>query len=373
MKIVTVIGARPQLIKSAIFSKAINDFNAKTENLEIKEFIIHTGQHYDVNMNDVFFKSLNVRTPYRQFHCGGNRNVVVMLSEMLIGIEQSLTEIGPDFVVVFGDTTSTLAGALAASILHIPVIHIEAGLRSFNRQMQEETNRILTDHIAELLFCPTCQAVKNLANENVTNGVFHSGDVMYDAALMYAKIAFEKSSILNSLNLKPKKFRLCTVHRAENTDNMERLTGIINALAASATDDCPIIFPVHPRTRLCIEKYRLSSVISANKAIQTVNPLDYIDMVMLEMNALTILTDSGGVQKEAYFHHTPCVTLREETEWTETVEAGWNQLAGFKTDNILDCLTRSHLGSDIREYGNGNAAAEMVKEIVRHYILTDNQ
>jgi len=368
MKIVTVIGARPQFIKSALVGKAIDRYNNVGKTPKIEELILHTGQHYDANMNDVFFSALNVRKPHWQLHCGGKNNVALMLSEMIAEISDALIESNPDFLLVYGDTTSTLAGALAGSAHHIPVIHIEAGLRSFNRNMPEEINRILTDHIATLLFCPTKKSVTNLANENIINNVFHTGDVMYDAALAYAQVAADKSQILENLHIKPKKYRLCTVHRAENTDNQENLTKIVNALLHLATVDLPVILPIHPRTAFCLKKYNLETLIASNNSLIVTDPVDYIDMTMLEMNALTILTDSGGMQKEAYFHRTPCITLRCETEWTETVGAGWNQIAGFETENILKCVENSGEGvAEIDEYGKGNASDLIVEKIADHF------
>jgi UDP-GlcNAc3NAcA epimerase len=330
----------------------------------IDEYILHTGQHYDKNMNEVFLKEFEIRKPDWQLSCGGIVNRSKMLAEMLVGIEKSLLESLPDFVLVYGDTASTLAGALAASQLHIPVIHVEAGLRSFNKQMPEEINRILTDHISTLLFCPTFKAVENLARESITNGLFHTGDVMYDAALAFGKVAEEKSEILSTLGLKPKKFHLCTVHRAENTDNPERLTQIILALVEIASPDCPVVLPLHPRTAIYINNYKLKATIASNEALRVIEPVDYLDMAMLEKNAATILTDSGGVQKEAYFHHTPCITLREETEWVETVEAGWNQIAGFNTEKIIECLENNPKRSEIKEYGEGHAAEKIINAIV---------
>lgn len=365
MKIVTIIGARPQFVKAAVVSKAIVAHNEIDKNHPVKEYILHTGQHYDKNMNDVFLHELGIQKPDWQLHCGGVASSTKMLSEMLTGIEKALLECRPDYVLVYGDTTSTLAGALAASQLHIPVVHVEAGLRSFNKQMPEEINRILTDHIASMLFCPTYTAIQNLAKENITEGIFHTGDVMYDAAIAFGQVAEEKSKILTTLGLQPKKFRLCTVHRAENTDNPERLTQIILALVAIATPDCPVILPLHPRTKVYLDNYNLNATIASNEALRVVEPVDYLDMVLLEKNAETILTDSGGVQKEAYFHHTPCVTLREETEWVETVEAGWNQIAGFNTEKIIECLGYESKKTKIKEYGDGHAAEKIVNAIVR--------
>ena len=364
MRIVTVIGARPQFIKAAVVSKAIAAYNEVEGNEHIEEFILHTGQHYDENMNDVFFKELNIKSPDWQLHCGGLASSTKMLAEMLAGIEKALIECQPDYVLVYGDTTSTLAGALAASQMHIPVLHVEAGLRSFNKQMPEEINRILTDHIASMLFCPTYNAIENLAKERITEGIFHTGDVMYDAALSFGKIAEEKSEILSTLGLEAKKFRLATVHRAENTNDPERLTQILLALIDIATPDCPVIFPLHPRTKVYLSNYKLNATIASNTALRMIDPVDYLDMVMLEKNAETIFTDSGGVQKEAYFHRTPCITLREETEWVETVDAGWNQIAGFKTEKIIECLSRKTEKFEIKEYGDGHAGEKIINAII---------
>ncbi len=367
MKIVTVIGARPQFVKAAMVSRAIAMYNSMDEKPKIQECILHTGQHYDKNMNDVFFKELGLKKPDWQLCCGGIASSTKMLSEMLTGIEKALLECQPDYVLVYGDTNSTLAGALAASQLHIPVVHVEAGLRSFNKQMPEEINRILTDHISSILFCPTYKAIENLAKENITDGMFYTGDVMYDAALSFGKVAEEKSGILSELGLQPEKFRLCTVHRAENTDHPERLTQIILALVEIATPDCPVILPLHPRTRAYIKNYNLNATIATNESLRLIDPIDYLDMVMLEKNAKTILTDSGGVQKEAYFFRTPCITLREETEWTETVEAGWNQIVGFNTEKIVESLELNPERLEIKEYGDGHAAEKIVNAIAKSY------
>jgi UDP-GlcNAc3NAcA epimerase len=365
MKIVTVIGARPQFIKAAMVSRAIAAFNRTNKaHPPIREYMLHTGQHYDKNMNDVFLDELGIKKPDWQLHCGGLAGSARMLAEMLTGIEKALLECQPDYVLVYGDTNTTLAGALAASQLHIPLLHVEAGLRSFNRRMPEETNRVLTDHIASALFCPTHKAVENLAKEHLTNGIFYTGDVMYDAALAFGQVAEEKSEILSLLALSPKKFRLCTVHRAENTDSPERLTQIVLALAAIATPDCPVILPLHPRTKVYLHNYNLDATVASNEALRVIDPVSYLDMVMLEKNAETVFTDSGGVQKEACFHRTPCITLREETEWVETVEAGWNRLAGYRTEKIIECLNHDPKRSDVEEYGDGRAAEKIINAIV---------
>ena len=363
MKIVTVIGARPQFIKAAMVSKAIE------KEPKLEEYILHTGQHYDQNMSEVFFQSLGLKKPDRQLHCGGITSPAKMLSEMLTGIETTLIETKPDGVLVYGDTHSTLAGALAASQIHIPVMHVEAGLRSFNKQMPEELNRILTDHLSSMLFCPTRQAVRNLKNEGIAKGVFLTGDVMYDAALTFGKIAEEKSTIISTHNLQPKQFRLCTVHRAENTDNPDRLRQIILALVEIATSESPVIFPLHPRTAVALNKHHLYPLVASNKSIRLIEPVDYPDMIMLEKNADVILTDSGGIQKEACFYRTPCITLREETEWTETVDAGWNQIAGYRTEKILECLHTNPEKSEIDDYGDGHAAEKIVSAIIDESFL----
>lgn len=353
-RIITIVGARPQFIKAAMLSRAIL-FNEAFE-----EHIIHTGQHYDENMSKIFFSQINAVRPTWQLHCG-NTSHGEMTGRMLIDIEKILIDNKPDYVVVYGDTNSTLAGALAACKLHIPVVHIEAGLRSFNKKMPEEINRILTDNVSSILCCPTKTAVKNLNNENIYKGVFHVGDIMYDAALYFGKVAEEKSNIIDTLNLKEKQFRLCTVHRAENTDNIERLTGIISALNEMSTSEMPLVFPVHPRTKICIKKYPQLDKLLNNKNILTIEPLGFLDMVMLEKKADMILTDSGGIQKEAYFHRTPCITLREETEWVETVDAGWNIIAGYKTEKILESINKVNPQKEIEEYGKGDTANKILE------------
>ncbi|MDR1381937.1 MAG: UDP-N-acetylglucosamine 2-epimerase (non-hydrolyzing) [Tannerella sp.] len=365
MNIVTVIGARPQFVKAAMTGRAIRASNAAGMEPEICERILHTGQHYDRNMNDVFLDELGMGKPDVQLHCGGLASRNAMLAKMLTGVEKALLEYRPDGVIVYGDTTSTLAGALAASQLHIPVFHVEAGLRSFNRQMPEEMNRILTDHLASLLFCPTVRAVRNLAGEGITQGIFHTGDVMYDAALAFGEVAERTSDILPSLGLQRGNFRLCTIHRAENTDDPERLTQILLAMLEISTPACPVVLPLHPRTRVCIGNYGLQAMLASGESLRVIDPVGYHDMIMLEKNAATIFTDSGGVQKEACFHRTPCITLRDETEWIETVEAGWNQIAGFETEKIIECLARTPERKPITDYGDGHAAEKIIAAIRR--------
>lgn len=358
-KIITIVGARPQFIKAAMLSRAIQLHNQAGQET-IREQLIHTGQHYDENMSRIFFSEMDMARPTWQLHCGHTTHGA-MTGQMLIEIEKILTEHRPDYVVVYGDTNSTLAGALAASKLHIPVVHVEAGLRSFNKAMPEEINRILTDHVSTLLCCPTRSAVQHLAKENIHEGVYHVGDIMYDAALFFGRKAEEASDIMQRLQLESKGFRLCTVHRAENTDQEERLSSIAEALMQIASSHCPLVFPLHPRTRQYLEKYHLLERFVAHPHIRLTEPLGFLDMVMLEKQASTILTDSGGVQKEAYFHQTPCITLREETEWTETVTAGWNQIAGYRTDQILACLENNPVRHEIDEYGQGNTAQKILE------------
>lgn len=356
IRIITIVGARPQFVKAAMLSRAISMRNK--EGMCFEEKLIHTGQHYDENMSRVFFHEMGILKPTWQLHCG-NHTHGAMTGQMLMDIEKILIDNQPDYVLVYGDTNSTLAGALAASKLHIPVVHVEAGLRSFNKAMPEEINRILTDHVSSILCCPTQTAVQNLHKENITKGVYHVGDIMYDAALLFGKEAEQRSTILQTLGLSPKEFLLCTVHRAENTDSQERLCQIAQAWTEIAASE-RIVIPLHPRTRIYLEKYNLLATLQQQLNILFTDPLGFLDMVMLERNARIILTDSGGIQKEAYFHKTPCITLREETEWTETIESGWNQLAGFHAKDIIKCLSTSNDRKEIQEYGDGNTAQKIL-------------
>lgn len=360
MKIVTVVGARPQFVKAAMVSRAILDHNLMHPDHPIEESLLHTGQHYDANMSQIFFQEMAIPQPTWALQCGSGSHGE-MTGQMLAAIEKILIEAKPDYVLVYGDTNSTLAGALAASKLHIPVVHVEAGLRSFNRRMPEEINRVLTDHISTLLCCPTFSAIQHLANEGIHKGVHHVGDVMYDAAILFGQLADASSTILSQYNLKHKLFHLCTVHRAENTDNEIRLQQIMAALQEIGKAAFPVVLPLHPRTLSYLKTYGLLSTLEEHPGILLTPPLSFLDMVMLEKHAATILTDSGGVQKEAYFHHTPCITLREETEWMETVEAGWNQIAGYKTEDILRCLANPpNVQTEILDYGSGNAAETII-------------
>lgn len=346
MRIVTIIGARPQFIKAAPVSRAIRRRN--------EEILVHTGQHYDENMSDVFFRELDIPLPDYNLAIGSGTHGW-QTGHMLIAIEEILLDKKPDAVLVYGDTNSTLAGALAASKLLIPLAHVEAGLRSFNKAMPEEQNRVLADHISDLLFCPTQTAVNNLANEGIKRGVYNTGDVMYDAVLYNKDIALNKSDVLARFGLKPKEYILATIHRAENTDDKDRLSAILGAFSRCGRK---IVFPVHPRTRKYISEYRLAIA----KNILLIEPVGYLDMLVLENGAAKIVTDSGGVQKEAYFLGVPCITAREQTEWVETIEAGWNVLVGSDEEAILDAIVNfAPSGKRPAYFGDGNAASRIAE------------
>ena len=355
MKIITVVGARPQFIKAAALSRAIrNEYAGK-----IEEVLVHTGQHYDDNMSKVFFKELDIPHPKYNLEISGGRHGA-MTGRMLEGVENVLLQEKPDWLLIYGDTNSTLAGALAAAKLHIPVAHVEAGLRSFNMRMPEEVNRILADRVSSLLFCPTETAVNNLKTEGVNRGVHNVGDVMYDVALFYRDRARQQSKVLQTLKLTPRGFALATCHRAENTDDPQRLGEILAALAEVA-GQMPVVLPLHPRTRKLVGEYGLSHHL---KALTVIEPLPFLDMVALEQAARIILTDSGGVQKEAFFYGVPCITMRDETEWVETVELGANRLVGASRVVLLEAVEavmKSALHqSNSAPYGDGHAASKIV-------------
>ncbi len=324
MKIASIVGARPQFIKCAPLSREI-----RKEHVEI---LVHTGQHYDHEMSDIFFKELNIPKP--DYNLGiGSGNQGEQTGRMLIEIENVLLKEKPDLALVYGDTNSTLAGALAASKLHIRVAHVEAGLRSFDRRMPEEINRVLTDHVSELLLCPTQTAVDNLAKEGITEDVYLVGDVMADALEYNRKVAEEKSRIIEELGVEKGKYMVITVHRPGNTDSKENMSNIIEALSRSGKI---VVFPVHPRTEKYLREYGLWDNMPAN--VRSIQPVGYLDMLKLMGNADKILTDSGGIQKEAYMLDVPCITLRENTEWVETLEDGWNVLVGTDREKIIGAL-----------------------------------
>ncbi len=355
--IFTVIGARPQFIKAAAVSRLIS----RHEGLE--EILVHTGQHYDGNMSQIFFDELEIPVPNVNLGVGSGGHGE-QTGQMLSAIEKELLKHKPDCLLVYGDTNSTLAGALAAAKLHIPVAHVEAGLRSFNRNMPEEINRVMADHLSEWLFTPTNEAVSNLATEGILGDkVIESGDVMYDAALYFGHKAESESRILDDLGLKAGEYILSTVHRAENTDDPVRLEAIMQGLGL-ASQTCPVILPLHPRTTAVLKRQGIT--FSDNSNVRVIDPVGYLDMVMLEKNAKLIVTDSGGVQKEAFFYKVPCVTLRDETEWVELLALGWNRLVHPESaEHISECVmhamgTKGQSGSP---YGDGKAANIIVDSL----------
>jgi UDP-GlcNAc3NAcA epimerase len=344
-RVLTVVGARPQFVKAAPVARA---FVAAG----IQEVMLHTGQHFDANMSEVFFDELEIPAPRYNLDINGGSHGA-MTGKMLAGIEQVCLDEKPCAVLIYGDTNSTLAGALAASKLHIPVLHVEAGLRSFNRAMPEEINRVVADHLSALLFCPSRAAVANLAGEGITEGVHFIGDVMQDATLFAQARASARIDLLRTLGVEPGGFALCTLHRAENTDDPARLRAML-AYIVRAADGRPIVWPIHPRTLTVVKREGI-----ALDGILVTGPLGYFDMHALLAHAATVFTDSGGLQKEAYFHRVPCVTLRDETEWVETIDAGWNRL--WTAEAYREPRT------EIGDYGDGNASAR-IAALVGHYL-----
>lgn len=359
MKCLTIVGARPQFVKASVVSAALKSIE------RLEEILVHTGQHYSPTMSDIFFRQMGIPEPKYNLGIGSNTHGR-QTGEMLTAIEEVFLKENSTQVMalVYGDTNSTLAGALAAVKLHIPVVHIEAGLRSFNRNMPEEINRVLTDHASDVLMAPTQLAVDNLLHESIASEKIHLvGDVMYDVALQYAFRADKNSSILNSSKLVGKEFILATIHRAENTDSPERLTTIFDALSEMSRE-VSVVMPLHPRTRKALQRQNLlDSVINS---LCVIEPVGYLDMIMLEKNACLIVTDSGGVQKEAFFYQVPCITLRDETEWEELVNLGWNTLVSpSEPPSLIAQRSYSLIGSkgseDKHPYGTGNAAQSIAK------------
>lgn len=351
-KIVTVLGARPQFIKASVVSREIRKF--------FNEVIIHTGQHYDKNMSDIFFEQLGIPQPDYNLGIGGGSHGF-QTGNMLIEIEKILLEEKPDYVLVYGDTNSTLAGSLAASKLLIPVIHIEAGLRSYNMAMPEEQNRVLTDHVSKILFCPTDTAIKNLEKEGINNNVYNVGDVMCDSVLYFSKLAEEKYDLKN-LNLIPiyekkelNKWYLTTIHRAENTIDDKNISNILKTLNDL---DNLVIFPVHPRIKNMIDKLYQENKYSN---IYFVEPVDYLTMLYLTKNAEKVVTDSGGLQKECYILDTPCITIREQTEWVETLNRGYNVLAKPEYDDLYNKIINANILDENKNnyYGTGDASVKI--------------
>lgn len=350
MKILSVVGARPQFIKAAPVSRVLRQSH--------HEVLLHTGQHYDDEMSDVFFRELQVPQP--DYNLGvGSGSHGFQTGSMLMGIEKVALAETPDWMLVYGDTNSTLAGALAAAKLHLPLAHVEAGLRSYDRRMPEEVNRVLTDHVSDLCFCPTTTAVSNLASEGIRRGVFLVGDVMYDVYEQEAQLAEGRSRVLADLGLLAGGYVLATVHRAENVDDPSRLRVILDGLQAARSQ---IVFPIHPRTRAAVRTLGWTE----SDHVRLTDPVGYLDMLVLERHARTVVTDSGGVQKEAYFAGTPCVTLRDRTEWTETVSAGWNTLVPVDRDAIAGAIASVRpAGERPMLFGDGHAAEKIVTILSR--------
>ena len=352
MKIVSIVGARPQFIKAVLISKELRKNH--------EEILVHTGQHYDVELSKVFFDELGIPRPDYNLGIGSDTHAR-QTGRMMMSIEDTLIAEKPDLVLVYGDTNSTLAGALAAVKLHIPVAHVEAGPRMFDKDIPEEVNRILTDHVSSLLFAPTQTAVENLKREGIVDGVYLAGDVMLDSFLHFSKFAAEKSKILDELNLSAGKYLLTTVHRARNTDNKENLRDIVEALLSVKEK---IVFPVHPRTEKYLRQYGLYNRLKDAPNMTLITPVGYLDFTILTRNARIILTDSGGLQKEAYFSKVPCITLDKATGWPETVEDGWNILVGSDKKKIIEAVKHFEPKGKQRDvFGDGKAAEKMASII----------
>lgn len=353
MKVLTVVGARPQFVKAAVVSREL-------QKQGVDEFIVHTGQHFDKGMSDIFFEEMQIPKPKYNLAINGLGHGA-MTGQMLEGIEKIILDEQPDWVLVYGDTNSTLAGALAAKKLHVKIAHVEAGLRSFNMRMPEEVNRILTDRISDKLFCPTQTAVNNLQTEgydNIDIEVVNTGDVMQDAALFYAKTSEQKSTVVKDNNLS--NFILCTCHRAENTDDLDRLKSIVSALN-KVNETTQVVLPIHPRTKAIIE----NNNIQVNFTI--IPPVGYFDMIELLKNCELVMTDSGGLQKEAFFFEKNCITMRDETEWVELVKGGFNVLVGANYDRIVNAYSKMKNQKNdfsVDLYGGGKAGENIVKQLL---------
>ena len=359
MKVITIVGARPQFVKAAMVSRALQSQS------NVAELLIHTGQHYDEEMSNLFFKELDIRQPDYNLEVGSASHAM-QTARIMESLEPVLLKETPDWVVVYGDTNSTLAGTLVASQLNISVAHVEAGLRSFNRAMPEEKNRVVADHLADLLFAPTKEAVSNLQREGIAGDkVQQVGDVMYDAALYYSARSGQAGPLLRELNVQKKQYLLATVHRAENTNDSARLHAIFNALMEIA-ETTPVVIPLHPRTRKRLQEEGLLDGVMSRLHITL--PMGFLDMITLIKNASTVATDSGGLQKEAYFFGVPCITLRDETEWVELVELGVNKLAGSDPRSIVESFNAMKGKTSIVEgvYGDGHAAEKIVDCLLKH-------
>lgn len=361
MKLLTIVGARPQFIKAAAIARAVRGAVGG----QIEEVLVHTGQHHDDNMSQVFFDELQIPSPTLNLGITGGSHGA-MTGRMLEALERIMRDQRPDWVLIYGDTNSTLAGALAAAKLHLPLAHVEAGLRSFNMRMPEEINRIVADRVSTRLFCPTEAAMANLAREGLVAQALNVGDVMFDVALHQRERARASSRLLAHHGLESRDFVLATCHRAENTDDPRRLGTIVDALAAVA-ERLPVMLPLHPRTRRAIEQSGLAPRLGM---VRLIEPLPFLDMVAAEQAARVVVTDSGGVQKEAFFYGVPCVTMRDETEWTETVALGWNTLAGAETHTIVAAVERAlHVrpaAVAVSPYGDGHSAEKILRALLEH-------
>lgn len=357
MKVLSIIGARPQFIKEAVVGAVLRKRG-------VERILVDTGQHYDANMREVFFGEMDIPAPAHVLKVGSGSHAY-QTGEAMMRLEQVCVEEKPNVIMVYGDTNATIAGALVGSKLCIEVAHVEAGLRSFDRTMPEEVNRVVTDHISNLLFCPTETAVKNLAAEGVVDGVHNVGDVMYDAAIMFGCLAEEKSDVLNRLRLEKSGYVLVTIHRDFNTDDSVKLGSIVDGLVACEDN---VVFPAHPRVRKQLEAFGLLKVLENKGNIQIIEPVGYLDMVSLEKNARVIVTDSGGVQKEAFFHKVPCITVRPSTEWVETVLTGWNNLVNTDCAELVSKIKTAARpavnDADMNFYGDGKAGEKIVDVLV---------
>jgi UDP-N-acetylglucosamine 2-epimerase (non-hydrolysing) len=355
MKILSVVGARPQFIKAAPVSLKLRKHH--------QEVLVHTGQHYDKELSKIFFEDLKIPKPDYNLNIGSDSHAK-QTGKMLIELEKVLLRVKPDFTLVYGDTNSTLAGALASAKLQIPLAHVEAGLRSFDRRMPEELNRVLTDHVSNILFCPTQTAIDNLKSEGITKGVFNIGDVMVDVLLNNIKLA-KKSKILDDLSLTPNEFLVATIHRPSNTDNQNNLKNIVEAFTESGKT---IVFPIHFRTQKFLKKFKLYDKLKKNGHVIVLNPIGYMDFLWLMNNAHKILTDSGGIQKEAYILKKPCITLRENTEWVETIHEGWNILVNSNKNKILKAIKNFKPKKQSKQlFGDGKASSKIVKILEKGY------
>lgn len=373
IKLLTIVGARPQIIKAAALSRAINDYFLN----DIHELIVHTGQHYDENMSEVFFKELHIPTPDYNLGVGSGLHGE-QTAQMISGIENILLKEKPDFIVLYGDTNSTLAGAIAASKLLIPIIHIEAGLRSFNKTMPEEINRIVCDHCATLLFSPTSTGMKNLKNEGFhiewagpftadRPGIFHCGDIMYDNSLFFSHLAKTESQILKTADLVGKEYILCTIHRNHNTDDPKRLESLLNTITDIANSHrIHLVIPMHPRTKKMANELKDQSW-KGSELVHILPPASFLDMIQLEANSKLVITDSGGVQKEAYFFKKPCIILRPETEWIEITESGAAILADADPMRIKNAFQKLSASMEMQfppVFGDGQAARSICEQII---------